>query len=329
MTKLRLSIALHDYDRVQALFDGRVSIEGCDPVLLPMKAEEAFSRALTGGQFDVTEMSLSSYLVELSQGRNRYIAIPVFLSRAFRHGSIYIRTDRGIEQPADLAGKLVGVPEFQMTAALWARGLLQDSYGVPFTAIKWRTGGLENPGRTEKLALNLGPAVDIAPIGSDQTLSQLLADGTLDAVISAREPSAHGSSPLVARLFPDSRAAEEAYFRATGIFPIMHVVAIKRSLVEQYPWLPRSLFKAFTTAKTLAAADLTDVGALQVMLPWLHHDLDRVRQVMGQDYWPYGIESNRAALETAARYSHEQGLSDRLITVGEMFAAGSDDSVKI
>jgi 4,5-dihydroxyphthalate decarboxylase len=291
--------------------------------------EELFIRALIGAEFDACEVSLSSYLIALSRGATPYRALPVFLSRVFRHSAIYVRTDRGIADPKDLRGKRVGVPEYQMTAALWARGLLEDEYGVKPSEIEWRNGGLEQTGRAEKLALDLPQSVRLAPIGPSETLSAMLAEGKLDALISPRTPSCFGKAPQVARLFPDYRAAERAYAKKTGLFPIMHVLAVRDELLKKHAWLASSLFAAFRQAKDIAIRELEEIGAYNVTVPWLAAELADIRAVLGADYWPYGLAKNRASLEAALRYSHAQGLSARPLTVEEAFVPDLDWAVRV
>ena len=322
MEKLDITIACEAYDRVAALASGSVQVEGCRATVVPLHAEELFLRTIAYAEFDVSELSLSSTMLATSRGDFPYAAIPVFPSRAFRHSAIYVNAAAGIQTPADLRGKLVGVPEYQMTAALWARGLLSDQYGVRSQDMRWRTGGLETPGRSEKIALRMPEGFEVMPIGPQDCLSDMLAAGRLDAIVSARAPSCFGRQAGVARLFPDYRTAEQAYFRQTGLFPIMHVVVVRRRLVEQHPWLTSSLFKAFSQAKAACVHALQEVGALAVTLPWLVAEYEATVAAMGADYWPYGLEPNRPALEAAARYSHEQGLSDTLLDVDALFAPG-------
>lgn len=329
MPQLELSIATGDYDRVRAIKDGRVRVEGCTVRYLTPALEELFIRALIGAEFDACEVSLSSYLIALSRGTTPYRALPLFLSRVFRHSSIYIRTDRGIATPEDLRGKRVGVPEYQMTAALWARGLLEDEYGVKPSDIVWRNGGLEQAGRTEKLALELPPDVKLTPLGPGETLSAMLAEGKLDALVSPRTPSCFGKAPNVARLFSDYRAAERAYYKKTGLFPIMHVLAVRAELLKQHPWLASSLFTAFRQAKDIAIRDLEEIGAYNVTVPWLASELADIRAVLGDDYWPYGLAKNRRSLEAALRYSHAQGLSARPLTIEEAFVPDLDWAVRV
>ena len=329
MPQLELSIATGDYDRVRAIKDGRVRVEGCTVRYLTPALEELFIRALIGAEFDACEVSLSSYLIALSRGTTPYRALPLFLSRVFRHSSIYIRTDRGIATPEDLRGKRVGVPEYQMTAALWARGLLEDEYGVKPSDIVWRNGGLEQAGRTEKLALDLPPDVKLTPLGPGETLSAMLAEGKLDALVSPRTPSCFGKAPNVARLFSDYRAAERAYYKKTGLFPIMHVLVARAELLKQHLWLASSLFTAFRQAKDIAIRELEEIGAYNVTVPWLASELADIRAVLGDDYWPYGLAKNRRSLEAALRYSHAQGLSARPLTIEEAFVPDLDWAVRV
>jgi 4,5-dihydroxyphthalate decarboxylase len=329
MPQLELSIATGDYDRVRAIKDGRVRVEGCAVTYLTPALEELFIRALIGAEFDACEVSLSSYLIALSRGTTPYRALPVFLSRVFRHSAIYIRTDRGIARPEDLRGKRVGVPEYQMTAALWARGLLEDEYGVKPSEIAWSNGGLEQTGRVEKLALDLPRDVKLTPIGPSETLSAMLAEGKLDALIGPRVPSCFGKSPHVARLFPDYRAAERAYYKKSGLFPIMHVLAVREELLRKHAWLASSLFIAFRHAKDIAIHELAEIGAYNVTVPWIGAELADIRAVLGEDYWPYGIAKNRASIEAALRYSHAQGLSARKLTVEEAFVPDLDWAVRV
>ncbi|WP_174297124.1 ABC transporter substrate-binding protein [Sphingomonas bacterium] len=325
MTDVNLTIACQAYDRVQALQSGEVRVEGCRTRFLPMRTEDIFRCAYDGAQFEVTELSMSSHILMLARGLPcQYLAIPVFPSRMFRHSAIYIRTDRGIDRPRDLAGRTVGVPEYQMTAALWARGMLSDEYGVATSSIRWRTGGLEEPGRKEKFGLTFGDGVTVAPIASGQALSPMLASGEIDALITARAPSCYSPGhPGVDRLFKDHRSAEEAYFRKTLIFPIMHVIGVRRDIVDRYPWVPASLTKAFDQSKRNCMWAMYDVGAVSAALPWLGDDLARTVAVMGEDYWPYGVPANRTTLETMLRYSFEQGLSPRKLELDELFAPGT------
>lgn len=318
--KLPLTIACWDYDRTRPLMTGEVLIEGCDANYMALPVEETFFRSLRFGEFDVAELSLSSYTMQVSRGDARYVAIPVFLSRMFRHSAVYVRSDSGIRSPEQLRGCQVGVPEYQLTAPVWVRGLLQDEYGVRPEDIHWRTGGVEQAGRHEKVELPASVRASVEPIDADQTLNQWLLDGRIDALIAPRAPSAFDAGGgRVVRLFQDLRSVERDYFRRSGVFPIMHVVGIRRHLVEQNPWLAASLFKAFTMAKNIALRDLDEVAALKASLPWLTSEVEETRSLMGQDFWSYGVQANRKTIETFLRYHHEQGLSGRLVSIDELF----------
>lgn len=330
MGRLLLTLACPPYDRVRALQDGSVTPEGIDLNFLPMVVEEVFWRQLRHGEFDVSECSLSSYVMARSQGDDRFIAIPVFTSRFFRHGCIFVNTTKGITNPRDLKGKIVGVPEYQMTAAVWVRGFLQDDYGIYPHDIKWRSGGLENPGRADKISMSLPSEIHHEPIPTSKTLSYMLENGEIDALITARSPSCFvNGSPNVARLFPNYREVEEDYYRRTNIFPIMHTIVIKREIYEAHPWVAMSLYKAFCQAKQVATRDYNNSAALYVTLPWLTYEVERTRAIMGDDWWPYGIEPNRKTLETFLRYHYEQGLSVRRMTIEELFAPETMDEFKI
>jgi 4,5-dihydroxyphthalate decarboxylase len=329
MSRVPITVATWDYDRVRALSDARVGIEGCDVNFITMRVEEILERAFFHGEFDVAEIGLSPQLIALSRGTARYVAIPAFLSRMFRHSAIYVRTDRGIETPADLRGKRVGVPEYQMSAALWVRGLLSDEFGIAAHEMQWVQAGLERAGRRDKFPLNLPDGFPLTSLDG-ATLSDMLADGALDAVISARRPSCFvAGHAKVGRLFPDYRAAERDYFGRSGLFPIMHAVGIRRELVEQHPWLAASVYKAFVQAKRIADEDLAETTALKVGLPWVNAELDSTKEIMGEDFWSYGIDPNRKVLAAMARYSFEQGLAVRLLAVEDMFAPGTFNETKV
>jgi len=324
MSLVRLTFGCGPSDRVAAIFDGRVRIERCELTCFPIGPEEAFHRAFAGQDFDLTELSASSHILTTARGDAKYLALPIFLSRVFRHSAFYIRSDRGIRAPHDLQGKLIGVPEYQMTAALWARGILSDEYGVKSQEIRWRNGGLNEAGRGERTPISLPPEFELQSIPSNRTLSDMLAAGELDGVVTARAPACFvAGAPNIARLFPDFRSAEEAYYRKTQMFPIMHLLAIRKSLVEAHPWLAMSVVKAFYEAKRLAMAEMEEIAVLPVMLPWLSEDFKRSQAVMGTDVWRYGIAENRKELDAMLRYSVEQGLSKRRLQLEELFAPGT------
>ncbi len=325
-----ITIACGDYDRTRAIKDGRVAVEGCDVTYIPLEPEEVFFRAFRYQEFDVCELSCSSYLRTTDAGTSDYIGIPAFVSRVFRHSGIYVRTDRGIRTPQDLRGKTIGLPEYQITAVVWMRGILQDEYGVKPTDISWRSGGIEEPGRGERTPLAPIPGLDLKPIASDKTLSGMLAAGELDAMFSARAPSCFlKGAAHVGRLFPDYRAVEQAYYKKTGLFPIMHLIGVKKALVARHPWLPTSLYKAFAAAKSLAYEEVGDINALRVTLPWVEAETLATIALMGEDFWRYGVSENRKEIETLARYAHEQGLVQRRLAPEELFARPTLEISKI
>jgi 4,5-dihydroxyphthalate decarboxylase len=329
MGRVPVTFACSDNDRTRAIIDGRVPIEGCDVTCLVLEPAEMFGRACRYAEFDVTELSFSSYMRMVAMGEAPYTAVPAFLSRAFRHSSFYIRTDRGIRSPADLAGKSVGVPEYQMTAALWLRGMLQDEYGVKPTDIAWRTGGQEQPGREERMPVSI-PGLDLEPIPEGETLSAMLAAGKIDAMLSARTPSVFlKRAPNVDRLFPRYKDVEQAYFKKTGYFPIMHLVAVRRSLAEKYPWLPASMYKALIESKAIGLEKLSNLAQLAVALPWMEAEASETKALMGADYWRYGLRECRHEIEVMTRYAHEQGLTERRLRPEELFAPSTFAMSKI
>jgi len=327
MGKLRLSMACSNYDRTRALFDGRVPVDGVELTCLDLPIEEIFFRMLRYHEFDVAEMSLSSYVLSLFSENPRLIAIPIFPSRFFRHSCIFIHRDSGIREPRGLVGKRVGVPEYQMTAGVWIRGTLSDHYGVPVSSVRYFRGGEEESGRPEKIALSLPPEIHLETIPQGKTLSAMLASGEIDALYTARMPSTFASeSGKVRRLFENYQQVEQEYFSKTKIFPIMHVIAIRRDVYEKSPWVAQSLYKAFAKAQKVAYAELYDSGALATMLPWLTRHVEETRALMGDDFWPYGLERNANTLETFLRYSFEQRLAKRALKPSELFAPESLES---
>ena len=320
LVQIPITLACGDYDRTRAIKDGRIEVEGCAVTYLPMEPEEVFHRAFKHQEFDVCELSFSSYLRTVDAGTSAYVGIPAFVSRLFRHSGIYIRTDRGIREPADLKGKLIGLPEYQITAVVWLRGLMQDEYGVRPTDIRWRQGGIEQPGRTERTPLKPIPGLELQPIPPDKTLSGMLESGELDAMFSARAPSCFTrGAPNVARLFPNYREVEKAYYKKTRMFPMMHLIGVNRDLVARHPWLPASLYKAFVQAKAFAMREVHDVNALAVTLPWLEAEAEETAQLMGADFWRYGVNENAKEIDALTRYAYEQGLVTRKLAIDELF----------
>jgi 4,5-dihydroxyphthalate decarboxylase len=295
-------------------------VPGVTLTVLPGEPEDIFRRALRDRAFDVTELSMGSHIVTTARSDAPYIGIPVFPSRAFRHAAIYVRTDRGIRTAADLAGKRIGLPEYQQTAALWVRGILREHYGVDTRGIAWRTGGMEEAGGSERVALKLPADLDVKPIGPAETLNGLLASGEIDAVVGPRPPSCFvARSAPVDRLYPDYRSEEEAYFRATGFFPIMHCVALRKELAAAHPWLPLELFRAFAKARAMAVAELSLVNVLRASLPWIAAEAEAQTKIMGGDPWPYGFRRNRDEVAAMIRFAVADGLAAREIAPEDLF----------
>ncbi|HEV7849702.1 MAG TPA: hypothetical protein VGO88_10330 [Mycetocola sp.] len=333
MSRLPLTFACGDYDRTRAIEDGTVAVDGMDVTYLRLPVEETFFRMARHREFDAAEMSLSTYVSTLNAldvGETPpFIALPIYTSRQFRHGGMFVNVDAGIHTPADLRGKRIGMPEVQLTACVWQRGILADRHDLPLDASVFFTGGQEKPGRMEKGAVDV--PFDVRRIPNDRTLSEMLAAGEIDALFSPRIPSTFGlAGSRVARLFPDTKAAEQEYFEHTGIFPIMHVVVFRRELYEKHRWVAQSLTKALTAAKAQATARIYDSSALHLMEPWLMMHLEEARTLLGEDYWSYGLgPDNHRVLSTFLRYHHEQGLSLSQRTPEDLFAPEALESFVI
>src|SRR5665213_526048 len=330
MSKLRVTLACWGYDRTAALSDGTVRAEGIDLNMVPLVVEETFFRMLRNREFDAAEMSLSSYCMSLMKEQKDFIAIPVFPSRMFRHSCFTVSAKSGIKEPKDLVGKRIGNPEYQLTAIVWMKGILADEYGVDLSSMQYLTGGEEEPGREEKMKLDLPAKFKVAPIGPRQTLSRMIADGEIDAMFAPRLPSTFYTEPdKVKRLFPNFAEIEQAYFKKTKIFPIMYTLVLRRELYEANRWAARSLLKAFAHAKQKAYAELDMIASTKTMLPWQTAELEQTKRLMGKDWWPYGLEPNRHTLDTFLRYHHEQGLSQRRLKPEELFAPETLEAFKI
>ncbi len=313
MANRTIMIGMRDYDHTRALADGRVKIAGVNLKFVNLTPpSQIFLRMLNDEEFDASEMSLSNFMIAMGKGDRRFVALPVFPSRVFRHSYLWVNTKAAIAKPADLKGKKVGIADYSMTALLFVRGLLEHEYGVAPKDIHWFRR------RNEHVAIDLPPGIRIDSIGKDQSLDSLLETGALDAVAVTSAPRAFiEGSPLVQRLFPDCRAVEAEYYRRTKIFPIMHLVVIRRTIYEQDPSLAARLTEGFDAAKKIAFAgyeeDLT-------ALPWTQLNLEYARQVLGPDVYPYGIKNNAATLEAATLYCHEQGLTKKHFVPSELFA---------
>ena len=326
----RLTFACFPYDRVRPLMDGRVRVEGAELLPIPLSSEESFPRAHNRSEFDVSELSLSSYLMQLGRDESPYVAIPAFVSRAFRHNAIYVRADAGIDGPRELEGRRVGIPEYQMTLGLWVRGILADDHGVNTDAIAWRTAGTNAAGRKERLPLVLPPHMDVAPLPKGATLNAALLAGEIDAIIAPSPPAAFtAGDPRIVRLFPDPKAAEIAWHQRTGMHPIMHVIGIRRDVLARDPDLALRLLEGFHAARGIALAEMEHSVAASfapTMLPWLAEAWAETRAVLGPDLWSHGVSANRAALEAVCRWSLAQHLSPRALTMEALFAPGTTDA---
>ncbi|MEM9552453.1 MAG: 4,5-dihydroxyphthalate decarboxylase [Pseudomonadota bacterium] len=318
-----LTLATWDHDRIMALHDGRVAVPGLTLKSVIEPTSKLFPLAVSEAPYDITEMSISSYVLQVSRGVGDYIAIPAFVSRAFRHSGFFARKGSGIESPADFAGRSIGVPEYQMTAALWMRGILSDDYDVSARNIRWRTGALDAGVRRERLDLALPDDMHVKPIEDGETLQELLLDGQIDGLLAPKPPQAFlEGDDCFQRLFPDFEAVEQAYHSRTGFFPIMHLIGIRKSLVADDPNLPRALYDAFVTARDVAIDRLRKVwlgNANRLSLPWLNASMERTLATMGPDYWSYGLAANMAELNAVCRFSVEQFLAQRHVAPEELF----------
>jgi 4,5-dihydroxyphthalate decarboxylase len=329
MAKLQLSVAIGDYDRTRPLLDGSVQIDGVNPITMALSPEEIFFRAFRHEEFDICELSLSSFAVKMATGDCAYVGVPAFVSRAFRHTSIYVRKDR-VKAPEDLKNRKIGVAEYQLTANVWARALLADDHALLASDPIWVRGGLEEPGRPEKIALTLPASIRLQSAPAATSLSDLLAGGEIDAIISPRAPSCHiRGAPQIGWLFDDPAAAAADYYRRRRVFPIMHLVGVRRSLSDNHPWLPGAVLKAFTEAKALAFTHLADAAVSKVMLPFVEEQLLGARTLLGEDYWSYGLAANLGTLQNFLHHHHAQGLSRRLLAAQELFHPSTHETVKI
>ncbi len=310
MKKLKLTLACGRYDRTQPLIDGRVEIEGVDLTFLPLRPGETFWRMLNHGEFDASEMSLSSYTILRSEGDTRFIAIPVFPSRVFRHSAVYLRAGSEIERPQELKGKRIGVGDYQMTMAVWVRGFLMHEYGVRPEDVTWVIGrGVR--------AIKPPDGIRLEPMPQDTTLEAMLERGEIDALATVMTPKQLGTT--MRRLFPDPRKVEREYYEKTKIFPIMHTFVLKTRLYEENPWLAASFYRAFCKARDIAYYWMYDTDALTVSLPWVIDEVEATRKIFGPQIWDYSIEGSRPTLEALVACLDEQKLSRRRMTVEELF----------
>ena len=322
MPNLDLNIACWDYDRTRPLTDRRVQPEGINLDITVLRPREIFPRMLQDQEFHASEMSLASYVILKARDQCPFVAIPVMLSKIFRHDCIYVRPDAGINEPADLRGKRIGLPQYSSTAGVFIKGLMQHEYGVSPQEMSWFMGGQDTPAPAPLVPLDLPADIHLEFIPEDKTLEGMLADGELDALFATYIPNLFLSgSPTIARLFPNFKEVEQDYYRRTGIFPIMHTVVIREDVHREHPWVAASLYDAFSQAKELAVGGLYDTDALALTLPFLIDHLEESRRIFGSDYWSYGVESNRPALEGLSQYVVDQGLAPRVVSTEELFPA--------
>ena len=329
MKKLSLTVATDDYDHFRDFRLGVVKAEGIETTWLVMDIHEVFARFAANREWDVSELSFAKFVAQATEPAPDIIGLPVFASRMFRMSSFYINKNSGIKTPADLRGKKIGLPEWAQTAAVYTRGWLQHEVGVPLTEIDWYQAGTEQAGRTEKVELNLpkGLRLTRAP---DKTLSAMIAGGELDAVMIARPPSCFVKKhPDVARLFPDFQAEEMREFERTRVYPIMHVIALKRSILKEHPWVARNLLNAFEQSKNNSLERFAEMSVSRYPIPWLADSVTKLQEKYGHDLYPYGIEENRPTLETFLQYAYEQGIARRQAKPEDLFPPGIMVSVKV
>jgi 4,5-dihydroxyphthalate decarboxylase len=321
MPNLKLTLACWDYDRTRPLIDGRVKPEGIDLDIKVMRPREMFPRMLEKKEFEVSELSLGHYVTLKGRGSCPFVAVPVALSKIFRHSCIYVRTDAGIRSPQDLRGKRVGATQLGSTGIIFMNGMMQHEYGVGPEDIQWFIGGLDSPITRPVIPLNLPDKIKFDFLPADQTLEGMLEAGRLDALFALYIPSIfQKGSPCIARLFPNYYEVERDYYRRTRIFPIMHTVVVRDDVHREHPWVAESMYKAFCEARDLAVDGLYDTDALRLSLPWLINHLEETWKVLGKDFWAYGLEPNRPALEAIGQYVYEQGFSPRPVSPDELFA---------
>jgi 4,5-dihydroxyphthalate decarboxylase len=323
MPDLKLTLACWDYDRTRPLIDGRVKPAGIDLDIEILRPRQAFQRMLDNKEFEVSELSLASYAALKGRGECPFVAVPVALSKIFRHSCVYVRAGAGIDRPQDLKGKRVGTSQWSSTGLVFMRGMLQHDYGVMPQDMHWFMGGLNSFVEPPLIALNLANGVRLDFLSGGQTLEQMFEAGELDALLSLYIPKLFlARSPTIARLFPNYKEVERDYYRRTRILPIMHTVVLREDVYRAHPWAARSIYQAFVEARDLAVNGLYDTDALRIALPWLIDHVEEARREFGEDFWAYGLEPNRPAFEAIGRYVHEQGLSPRVVSADELFAPG-------
>lgn len=326
--RLKLTLACTDSDHTRDFTQGSVDADGIDITYFSLSISELFHRFINHREWDVSEMSFGKYVALRSQGDESLVAIPVFPSRVFRHSSIYIRRSGTVRTVTDLRGRRVGIPEWAQSAAVYTRGMLTHEYGIPLADVQWVQGGVNEPGRKEKVALALPAGVRLEVV-TDRSLDAMLVAGDIDAIMTAEAPpSFDAGHPEIVRLFDDYRTAEAAYYKKTGIFPIMHLIAIRGEIVAQHPWVARNLYKAFDEAKRRSQARLESSNVACFPMPWSFAVVGELRRDFGSDWWPYGIEPNRTTLEAFVQFAFEQGVAARKPTIEELFPATVRDEVR-
>jgi 4,5-dihydroxyphthalate decarboxylase len=320
MADLPLKLACWNYDRSRPLMDGRVKPEGITLDIQVLRPREAFPRMLERREFDVSEMSLASYVSLVGRGGCPFVAIPVALSKVFRHDCIYVRPDAGIRRPQDLKGKHVGTTQYGSTGLVFMKGMLEHDYGVAPKDIHWCIGGLDAPTQRPLLPLDLPASIKIDFLTDGETLEGMLAAGELDALLSLYIPESFiRGEPHIARLFANPKDVAQDYYRRTRIFPIMHTVVIREDVHRANPWVAPSLYRAFCQARDVAVHGLYDTDALHLSLPFLIDHVEETWRVFGKDFWAYGLEPNRPTLAAIGQYVHEQHLSPRPVAPEELF----------
>lgn len=321
MPDIRLSLALSGYDHTRDLASGRVRVPGMEFVSIERSIEEIFYRVATYRDFDVAEFSFAKYVAMRVAGVDDIIALPVFPSRLFRQSSVYLSADSPVRAPEELRGTRIGIPEWAQTASVWSRSWLQHEVGIGLDEVIWVQAGVSEPGRTEKVALHL-PANVTCIAEPDRSLTEMLLDGSLDAVLSAHplEPFKRGTGEVVQLYRDGGRSAEQAYHRSTGLYPIMHTVVVRSEVLDAHPWIAASLLAGFEEAKRNSLVRLADINASRFPLPWMREHLRHIQDEFGADPFPYGVERNRRSIAAFLRFCHEQGVIDRRPSVEELFA---------
>jgi len=326
MADLKLTLACWDYDRTRPLADGIVKPDGIDLTVKLLRPREMFPRMLEQREFDASELSLASYTALIGRNESSFVAIPVAVSKFFRHGCIYVRRDAGIKSPSDLRGKRVGTTQYSSTAATYMRGFLRDDYGIDAKDMHWFMGGLTKPTESPLIPLDLPDDIKLDYVPEGDTLERMMVEGRLDALMSIYIPKLMEDGwPNIERLFVDFKSVEQDYYQRTKIFPIMHTIALKQEIVDAHPWVAQSLYKAFCEARDIAVKGLWDTDALRLSLPWLIDHVEENWRILGKDFWAYGMAANRPALEAIGRYVHEQGFSPRPVSPEDIWPILQDD----